>query len=340
MSSRPVACRAPAIKWNMILLSIVFADVVLAGSAPPQSPATVPPTAIAPGPATSRWGTPDVDGTWLNFDSKVMPTIGTIDLVEGKYPYMKNVRSPMPRSLVLGGTADGDVPYLPWAKAKRDERKLKSASLDRIEFVSTGARCLLYGVPHAMLRSNPQVHQFGDHILMAWEFPRMHRIIWTDGRAPPSQEIKLWQGFSSGKWDGNTLTVTTTNQNGFPWMDQVGDFYSDSVKVTEIFTVVDRTNIDYRVTLEDPTVYTKPWSMAWRFTRLLPGEVGDPVKLHVPPVLAEYLNFGTEILEDACVETDRSTLLRSLQDVRNSTGKTSKRRAVPRDSKLPGAPAG
>jgi len=281
-------------------------------------------------------------GRWLNFDPVVKPMYGSADLVHGEsdaHLKMMQRTERMPKSLILG-TADGEVPYLPWAKAKRDERTAMYENAPREDLVPTGARCLLYGVPHSMLRSNVQVYVFPTHVLMLWEYPAMHRIIWTDGRPPLDPEIKLWQGYSAGRWEGDTLTVTTTNQNGFPWQDQVGNFFSENVRVTETFKVVGPSAIDYRVTIADPSVYTQPWSMAWRFTRLdiaKPGASNAAVKGAVsasglPSNVAEMFS-SPEILEVACVEGDRIHALERIREEEKARLMKSKSKRVKRGSR-------
>jgi hypothetical protein len=94
-------------------------------------------------------------------------------------------------------------------------------------------------------------------------------------------------GDSRGHWEGTTLIVDVTNQNGKGRLDMVGNFSSDSVHVVERFAFVDAGTLDYRATIEDPTVYTRPWTIAAKFVR---GRRGQ----------------GVEYWEDACHEGERS----------------------------------
>lgn len=74
-------------------------------------------------------------------------------------------------------------------------------------------------------------------------------------------------GDSRGHWDGNTLVIDVTNLNGKTWLDDVGNFYSDSEHVTERLTPINPDTIQYEVTIDDPAVYEKPWKMAFPFLR-------------------------------------------------------------------------
>ena len=68
-------------------------------------------------------------------------------------------------------------------------------------------------------------------------------------------------GDSRGHWNGNTLIVETINTNG-KWLDIIGDFHSDALKVVEHFVFTSPDSIRYEATLEDPKVFTRPWKMA------------------------------------------------------------------------------
>jgi len=97
----------------------------------------------------------------------------------------------------------------------------------------------------------------------------------------------LWQGDSRGRWEGNTLVVDVTNQNGRAWLDQAGHFYTQAAHMVERLTLVDLNTIHYQVTIDDPTAFTKPWTMAF------------PLRRNRQP--------GFALLEEACHEGERST---------------------------------
>jgi hypothetical protein len=68
-------------------------------------------------------------------------------------------------------------------------------------------------------------------------------------------------GDARGHWDGNTLVIDTTNVNGKGRLSVVGDFLSDQAHITERLTFVDADTMTYETTIDDPTVFTRPWTM-------------------------------------------------------------------------------
>jgi hypothetical protein len=86
------------------------------------------------------------------------------------------------------------------------------------------------------------------------------RHIMLDGRAHLPDSIRLWQGDSVGHWEGDVLVVDTTNLNGKAWLNEAGDVVSHAERVTERFIPVER-GLMYRATVNDPLVYTRPWTL-------------------------------------------------------------------------------
>jgi hypothetical protein len=100
------------------------------------------------------------------------------------------------------------------------------------------------------------------------------RIIPIDGRPHASPAIRLWNGDSRGRWEGNTLVVEVTNYNdrgaiatNIATQGLRGIPQSEALKVVERFTLVDANRIDYEVTIEDPAIYTSPWKVAMPMNR-------------------------------------------------------------------------
>src|SRR5262249_53418529 len=92
-------------------------------------------------------------------------------------------------------------------------------------------------------------------------------------RACPGSDVKLWMGCSRGHWDGSTLVIETTNHNDSTRFSMVGDFHSDELNVTERFTFKDKDTLEYAATIDDPKVYTAPWTIALTNRRL--GNKGE-----------------------------------------------------------------
>jgi hypothetical protein len=96
------------------------------------------------------------------------------------------------------------------------------------------------------------IHQFGHAV----------RTIHTNGTQHPDGGIGFWMGDSRATWEGDTLVVDVTDFNGETWLDRAGNFHSENLHVLERWSFVDANTIRYHATLEDPKVYTRPWSLS------------------------------------------------------------------------------
>jgi hypothetical protein len=72
--------------------------------------------------------------------------------------------------------------------------------------------------------------------------------------------IRLWNGDPIGRWEGDTLVIDTTNFNGRTRMALGGDFYSANAHIVERYTMADSNTINWTMTVDDPTVFTRPWT--------------------------------------------------------------------------------
>jgi hypothetical protein len=79
--------------------------------------------------------------------------------------------------------------------------------------------------------------------------------------------IDTWMGTSYGAWEGDTLKVVTLSQNGMTWLDRAGNYLAPTSTVTERFTPKDKDHILYTVRIEDPAIYSKPWTMSMTLYR-------------------------------------------------------------------------
>jgi hypothetical protein len=124
-------------------------------------------------------------------------------------------------------------------------------------------------VPRLALQDANQIIQpWGDaNVLWSFEDHHVYRVIAMDARPPLGQDIKVPNGDSRGRWDGNTLVIDVTNFSGYNWLDDAGNFYTDTAHLVERLTLIDRDTIHYEVTLEDAKVYTRPWKVAWALVR-------------------------------------------------------------------------
>jgi hypothetical protein len=96
-----------------------------------------------------------------------------------------------------------------------------------------------------------------------WHF----RQIYTDGRNQPKDPQPLWFGYSVGKWEGETLVVESSGFNDQATLDAMGHARSEALRLTEHFHRRDFGHMDVAVTVDDPKIYTKPFSI--KFTELL-----------------------------------------------------------------------
>jgi len=169
---------------------------------------------------------------------------------------------------------DGRVPLKPSAE---EARNFNLKNEDSFESMSPWDRCITRG-PGRMFPAGYnnayQIVQTPGYVMIAHEMIHEARLIPVDGRPHLNQDIKMWTGDPRGRWDGKTLVVETTNFNGLGWIATNaasarirGVPHSDALKLVERFTRVDAGTINYEVTIEDPNVYTRPWTVAIPLTR-------------------------------------------------------------------------
>lgn len=132
--------------------------------------------------------------------------------------------------------------------------------------------CLLTGVPRIKFRPLPfEIVQLPDRVLFLYEIHHAFRIIPTDGRPHPEDAEPSYLGDSVAHWEGDTLVVDVTHFNDRTWLQGVGTVHSEQLHVTERYTRDTYDTIRYEVTMTDPAVFTKPWTIEETF-RLRPNE--------------------------------------------------------------------
>ena len=277
-----------------VVVAVVVAVVWLtsppaAGQAPPAPAAGCPgqsaqfhPCALAKAktfrPPRTPDDKPDMQGFWRG------PGLSATENIE-EHPSTPDGDDIGGASLIAN-TPDGKVPYQPWAVAQRRE--------NRERYIEPNILCFLSGVPRTMyLPTVIQILQPPGYVVVLLEGGHRNRIIPTDGRVHLGESLKLWNGDSRGRWEGNTLVVDVTNQNARAWFDQAANFYTDTAHMVERFTLIDPDTIHYEVAIEDPNVYTRPWKIAFPLRRVT--------------------EKGYEFIEDACHEGEKDgPMLRSL----------------------------
>jgi hypothetical protein len=187
-------------------------------------------------------GKPDLSGIWQAFN------MANINLQD----HLAKRGEPAGQSVVEGN----EIPYQPWALAKRKANYADRAQLDPEN------KCYLPGVPRITYLGLPfQIFQRPDLVTVLYEHAHANRFIYTNGTQHPPGSIDWWMGDSRGHWEGDTLVVDNTDFNDQTWFDHAGDFHSENLRVTERYTLTDRDHIAYRATIEDPKVFTRPWNI-------------------------------------------------------------------------------
>jgi hypothetical protein len=108
-------------------------------------------------------------------------------------------------------------------------------------------------------------------VTIAPEMIHSARVIPLDGRPHLGKNLRQWLGDSRGHWDGDTLVVETTNFRTDDGVTFQGS-NPDTFKITERFTRVDATTLNYEFTVEDPKTWTKPWTAIIPWNKIDPGE--------------------------------------------------------------------
>jgi hypothetical protein len=163
------------------------------------------------------------------------------------------------------------VPLRKEAEQRRDD--FAKQEPDSFDYMSPWDRCITRGIPGGFFPAGYnnayQIVQSKGYVVIHYEMIHAARIIPTDGRAHAPASLRTWDGDSVGHWEGSTLVVDITNYNGKGWIATnaaagriKGIPQSESLHVVERFTPTNSGTIDYKVTIDDPTYYTQPWTVS------------------------------------------------------------------------------
>lgn len=209
---------------------------------------------------------PAISAQWLNY-----PTPGIPRTKEGK----PDLNAPVPRKdghtdiqgvwepnglkyliNIAADLKDSEVPFQPWALQEYQRRLDTRGKDDPNNF------CLPSIIPEKDAVTSPfKIVEIPGEVIILYESRTIFRQIFTDGRPLPKDPQPTWQGYSVGKWDGDTFVVETIGFNGKGWLDTNGHPTSDALHVTERFKRKDFGRMDIQITIDDPKVYTKPWTV-------------------------------------------------------------------------------
>ncbi|MBZ5577958.1 MAG: hypothetical protein LAP40_15455 [Acidobacteriia bacterium] len=222
----------------------------------------------APAPRMAG-GKPDFSGIWTSEVAAPRPGV-TPNLRDASASrYMIN----------LGADFPGGLPYQPWLASLVKQRTANRAKDD------PHVRCMPlnflrgYGMPHLLkFVHTPSL------LVVLNEMNAEYRQVFTDARPLPEDPMPSWQGYSSGKWSGDTLAIDTIGLRDDTWIDWNGSVLTEAAKVREQIRRPDFGHLEIHVTVDDPKAYTKPWAVT----------------------LKERIAVDTELIDEMCLENEKS----------------------------------
>jgi len=205
------------------------------------------PNLAAPAPKAQD-GKPDLSGMWTQeLDPNGMPPgITTVESITGFVP---------PRYFVdiTAGMKPEDAAMTPWAADLFSQRRAGRGKND------PAAHCKPHGVPAISVAPLPyKIVQTPKLVLILYEGESVFRQIFLDSRRPVEDPQPRFLGYSTGKWDGDTLVVDTIGLTDKTWLDALGHPHSDALHLTERFRRSTVGNLEIEVTINDPKAYVKP----------------------------------------------------------------------------------
>lgn len=261
---------------KLVTALVALLTVAAAGTAHAQWPEhptpDVPRTADGevdldgPVPRTAD-GHPDLSGLWRGANS--------FDADDSN----ANDGPPLAAFRDVGANLEGGLPLRPWARALRDEREA-SGSADNPE-----AHCLPMGNMQFHTQGFPRKFvQTPGLLVILYEASMGTRQVFTDGRALPDNDPQPWfYGYSVGRWEDETLVVTTTHFRDGEWLDIIGSPLTSAATVTERFRRPSFGRMTIDITVDDPEAYTEPWTVRMNQTIMV----------------------GQELIEFVCLENQR-----------------------------------
>ena len=178
------------------------------------------------------------------------------------------------RTSLIVDPPDGRLPPLtPQGKERDAALDAKSKAAAGPEDLTTWDRCLLgfnAGPPinGGGYNANVQLFQTSDYVVLLTEMVHDARIIPLDGRPPLPSHLRQWRGDSRGRWDGDTLVIESRNfqagGTGTLSLKNGGLGFSpdENLHLTERIRRLNADTLSYQYTVDDPTVWTRPWTVS------------------------------------------------------------------------------
>ena len=211
-------------------------------------------------PAPRVGGKPDLSGIWEAEDNRPCPPGGCLDMKVGQ------------EFVNIGWSLKGGLPYQPWAAELTKQRTIENRLHDPM------SRCLPPGIvrlhTHALMR---KIVQTPTLVAILNEQSVWYRQIMMDGRPLPVDPLPTWNGYSVGKWEGDTLVAESNGFRDDLWLDANGSPMTASAKISERFRRPDFGHLEIALTVDDPKAYTRPWTVILRQTIVADSDLLDYV---------------------------------------------------------------
>ncbi len=256
---------------NMKVKRFAGALALLWAAAAQADPASWQPKYLSDGqPDVRGFYKPRVEGTYSLIRPSRAPAIEELEKIDQAQKAGRKL--PQPKDSRITDPADGQVPYQDWARARQQDTLTNINKWVKPEHIDPQARCVPGGVTRTLFWSQLEIRQFPGYVVFVFDTNHTFRVIPLDGRPHAPAGIKLWMSDSRGHWEGSTLVVDVTNSNSKHRLSNEGDFASDKVHITERYTFVSADTFKLEQRFEDPTVYTRPWTLASDFYRVHQNE--------------------------------------------------------------------
>ena len=169
----------------------------------------------------------------------------------------------------IAATLQGGPPYQPWAAALVKERRA-----DQVQ--DPNVHCMPRGAPRIWTDDYyKRIIQTPERLIILTERNIQYRQIFTDGRPLPVDPNPVWNGYSTGKWDGDTLVVQTIGFRDDLWLDANGNPLTSAGKMTEKIRRPNFGTLQIEITIDDPKAYTAPWTITMNQPFILDSELLD-----------------------------------------------------------------
>ena len=179
----------------------------------------------------------------------------------------------------LGRNLPGGLPYRPEAAALAKARRADDSRDD------PHVRCLPDNPPrHWTLPHLTKAIHTPKLLVLMYEVNAMYRQIFIDGRPLPEDRNPTWNGYSTARWDGDTLVVITAGFRDDLWIDTGGSPMSDQATMTERIRRPNFGTLEIELTIDDPKNYTKPFTVN----------------------LAQNIELDTDLIDEFCLENEKS----------------------------------